>query len=118
MFKGLGNLGNIASMMSSLQSLPQRIEELNERMRGETVSATSGCDRVTVTMNGVGEVQTIDIKPELTGEELEHAIRDATNAAGAAAKQLFASAISDLTTEMDLNLPGMDGIVSSLTGGR
>ncbi|MDA8743342.1 YbaB/EbfC family nucleoid-associated protein [Rubripirellula amarantea] len=117
MFKGLGNLGNIASMMGSLQSLPQKLEELNERMKSETVTASSGCGRVTVSMNGVGHVQSLKVDPELQGAEMEEAIVDATNAAGAAAKQLFASAMSHMTQEMDLNLPGMDNILSSLTGG-
>lgn len=38
MFKGLGNLGNIASMVGSLQELPEKMKELNERMKSETVS--------------------------------------------------------------------------------
>ena len=45
MFKGLGNLGNIASMMGSLQSLPQKIEELNERMKSERVVGSSSCGK-------------------------------------------------------------------------
>lgn len=121
MFKGLGNIGNIASMMGSLQSLPQKLEDLNERMKSETVTASSGCGRVTVSMNGVGHVQSVQVDAELRGSEdsseMEEAIVDATNAAGAAAKQLFASGISHMTEEMDLNLPGMDSILSSLTGG-
>ena len=33
MFKGLGNLGNIASMVGSLQHLPDKMKDLNERIR-------------------------------------------------------------------------------------
>jgi DNA-binding YbaB/EbfC family protein len=116
MFKGLGNLGNIASMMGSLQSLPQKIEELNERMKNERVTGQSNCARVTVTMNGAGQVQSVQIDEGLQGTEAEQSVMEATNEAGAAAKELFAGAISDMTAEMDLNLPGMDGILSSLTG--
>ena len=116
MFKGLGNIGNIASMMGSLQSLPQKLEELNLKMKDETVTGASMCGRVTVTMNGTGQVQSITIETTLIGEDLEIATMHATNEAGASAKQLFASAITDMTSEMDLNLPGMDGILSSLTG--
>ena len=118
MFKGLGNLGNIASMVGSLQQLPDKMKELNERMKSETVSASSGCGTIRVTMSGTGHVQSVKIDGELGGEALEHAIQDATNAAGAAAKQLYADAISQMVEEMDLQLPGLDNLLSSLTGGR
>ncbi len=117
MFKGLGNLGNIASMVGALQQLPEKMQELNERMKSERVSASSGCGTVHISMNGVGHVEEVKIKGDLTGEDLEHAIRDATNAAGAAAKQLYAEAISQMARDMDLNLPGIDNILNNLTGG-
>ena len=116
MFKGLGNLGNLASMMGSLQQLPDRLKELNERMKHETVTASSGSSAVTVEMNGVGHVQSIQISDELSGEPLEQAILEATNAAGAAAKQMYADAVSQLASEMNLNVPGIDGMLSTLTG--
>ncbi len=117
MFKGLGNLGNIASMVGSLQQLPEKMKELNERMKTESVSASSGCGTIHVTMNGTGHVQAVKIEGDLSGEELEHAIQDATNAAGAAAKQLYAEAISQMVEDMDLQLPGIDNVLASLTGG-
>lgn len=118
MFKGLGNLGNIASMVGSLQKLPERLNQLNERMKHETVSASSGCGTVNVSMSGTGHVKEVKINGKLSGHELEQAIQDATNAAGAAAKQLYAEAISQLAAELDLNLPGIDGLLTNLTGGR
>ena len=117
MFKGLGNLGNIASMVGSLQELPEKMQGLNERMKSETVSASSGCGKVNVSMSGTGHVQSVAIDNGLSGQELELAVQDATNAAGAAAKQLYAEAISHMVAEMDLNLPGLDKVISSLTGG-
>ena len=125
MFKGLGNLGNIASMVGKLQDIPQKMQELNDQMRSETVSATSECGHIAVTMNGVGEVQSIEIAPDcVTGDDaaavashVAHAVQQATNAAGAAAKQRYASAISDMAAELDLPLPGIDGLLSGLTGG-
>ena len=118
MFKGLGNLGNIASMVGSLQELPQKMQELNERMKSETVSASSGCGTVQITMSGTGHVQSVKLDGDLTGHDLEQAIQEATNAAGAAAKQLYAEAISQMVNDMDINLPGLDNVLSSLTGGR
>ena len=117
MFKGLGNLGNIASMVGSLQELPEKMKELNERMKSETVSASSGCGSINVTMSGTGHVQSVKIDGDLSGQELEQAIQEATNAAGAAAKQLYAEAINQMVSDMDLNLPGLDNILAHLTGG-
>jgi len=116
MFKGLGNLGNLAGLMGSFQELPNKMRELNERMKTETVTASSGCQSVVVTMNGVGHVESIQITGELAGPELEEALLEATNGAGAAAKQMYADAISHLAEEMNLNVPGIDGLLSSLTG--
>lgn len=117
MFKGLGNLGNIASMVGSLQELPEKMKELNEQMKQETVSGTSSCGNVTIEMSGTGSVQSVKIDGDLTGADLEQAIQDAANVAGAAAKQLYADTISQLVSDMDLNLPGLDGVLSSMTGG-
>jgi DNA-binding protein YbaB len=69
-------------------------------------------------MTGTGHVQSVEITPSLTGHELEQSIQDATNAAGAAAKQLYAEAIRELANELDLNLPGIDSMLTTLTGGR
>lgn len=121
MFKGLGNLGNIASMVGAMQQMPEKLKELNERMKQESVSASSGCGRIQVTMSGVGHVESIKIDgnddDQLAGHELETALLEATNACGAAAKQLYAEAIHQMLVEMDLNVPGIEDVVSSLTGG-
>jgi len=121
MFKGLGNLGNLASMVGKLQDVPKRMQELNDQMKSERVSASSACGHVSVTMNGIGEVQQVDIAEDVVdgsvpAEKVAHAVRDATNAAGAAAKQLYADSISQLAKEMDLNVPGIDGLLSNLSG--
>ena len=47
MFKGLGNLGNIASMVGALQQLPEKMQELNEQMKSERVSASSHAETST-----------------------------------------------------------------------
>ncbi|SMP38340.1 hypothetical protein SAMN06265222_101113 [Neorhodopirellula lusitana] len=127
MFKGLGNLGNIASIIGKLQDLPDRMKELNEQMKSERVTANSSCGHVAITMNGVGEVQDVAVNPVALGAEgqqavshetLGQAIQDATNLAGAEAKQLYASAVSQMASDLDINLPGMEGLLSSFTGGN
>jgi DNA-binding protein YbaB len=86
-------------------------------MKQETVSASSGCGTVKIVMSGTGHVQSVKIDGDLSGEELEHAIGEATNAAGAAAKQLYVESISQMVNDMDLNLPGLDSVLTNLTGG-
>lgn len=117
MFKGLGNLGNIASMVGALQELPQKIQELNEKMGNETVTATSDCEAVTVVLTCTGKMASVTIEKEEVGkEDLQLAIADATNQAAAAAKQRFAEAIREMAEEMNLNVPGIEGLISSMTG--
>ncbi|NNE00849.1 MAG: YbaB/EbfC family nucleoid-associated protein [Pirellulaceae bacterium] len=117
MFKGLGNIGNIASIMGAMQSLPDKMKELNARMQEETVEAASPCGGVQVVMTCVGKLQTVSIvNDELAGEVLELAILEACNTAGSLAKQRYADAIHQMAGDMDLNLPGMDGLLSSLSG--
>ncbi len=118
MFKGLGNLGNLASMVGAMQQLPDKMGELNEQLKQETVSATSSCSRVVIVMNGVGHIESVQVSSEVTGADLEHAVKEATNAAGAAAKQLYAEAMAQMAEDMNLNVPGIEGMLSSLTGGR
>lgn len=130
MFKGLGSLGglgNIASIIGKLQDLPDHMQQLNERMKSERVTASSSCGHVTVTMNGIGEVQSVDIRSKVEGvdtegalpsERLGQAMMEATNLAGADAKQLYANAVSQLASDLDVNIPGMDGLLASITGGN
>ena len=116
MFKGLGNIGNIASIMGAMQQVPAKLAELNEQMKTETVSASSPCERVTVVMSGVGHVQSIDIAEDTAGDELNQAIIEATNAAATSAKQMYAEAVSAMAGELDINVPGLDGFLSKLSG--
>jgi len=118
MFKGLGNLGNIASMMGAFQELPQKMDELNTRMKSEHVTGASNCGRVTVVVNCVGEVQSVAITEEsaMTTVDTESAVVEATNRAGATAKQTYADAIREMVSEMNLDLPGVEGLLTSFTG--
>lgn len=127
MFKGLGNLGNIASIVGKLKDVPERMQQLNDQMKAERVTATSSCGHVTVTMNGVGEVQSVVVDPNAlnqsddlsaTAENMGGAIQEATNTAGADAKKMYADGVSKSLSDMDINIPGIDGLLSSFTGGQ
>lgn len=118
MFKGLGNLGNIASMMAAFKDLPQNMQELNARMQAEHVSGTSTCGRVTIVVNCIGVMQSVQIEGEgPSGTELEQAMLEAGNEAGATAKQTYVDSIRQMVAEMNLDIPGIDGLLTSFTGG-
>ncbi len=117
MFKGLGNLGNIASMMAAFKDLPQKMQELNARMQDEHVRGDSSCGRVFVIVNCVGQVQSVNITQDgMSKAEIEQGVLEATNAAGAAAKQTYAEAIQAMVADMNLDIPGVDGLLTSLIG--
>ena len=117
MFKGLGNLGNIASLVAVVKDLPEKMQDLNARMKDEHVSGSSSCGRVTVIVSCVGEVQSVTILQEgLSKEEIESATLEASNQAGSSAKETYANAIRDMVAEMNLDMPGVEGLLTSFTG--
>jgi DNA-binding protein YbaB len=87
-------------------------------MKEEYVSGTSTCGRVSVVVSCSGQVQSVKIHEEgLPNAEIEQAVLEASNQAGASAKQAYADAIRDLATGMELDIPGIDGLLTSFTGG-
>jgi DNA-binding protein YbaB len=118
MFKGLAGM---ASVMGNLHQIPGKLEVVNEQMRQARVSGASECGHVTVVMNGLGEVQSVEIAAVLVVDgdpgPAHHPVRHATNQAGAAAKRLYGEAMQSMAREMNLNLPGIDSLLTKMTGG-
>lgn len=118
MFKGLAGM---ASMMGNLHQLPAKLEEINNKMRQSRVSGESNCGHVSVVMNGLGEVQSVQISPTLVADgdpaPATEPICQATNKAGAEAKRLYGEAMHAMAKEMNLNLPGMESLLTKMTGG-
>jgi len=118
MFKSIGGLGNISSILSNLHNIGPRMQQVAEEMRGQRITATAGDGAVEVIINGIGEMQEIRVITEAREHiHLEIWIIEATNLAGASAKQQYAQAIQRAAGELNLNLPGLDSILGSLTGG-
>jgi len=57
--------GGQSGMMQQMQRLQQQMAEAQEKLAGETVSATSGGGAVKVTMTGDQKCQSVKIAPEL-----------------------------------------------------
>ena len=116
MFKGLGNLANLAGMLKQAQQMGSRMQELNESLRGRRAEGTAGAGMVVVEVNGLGEVLSCRINPSVAADRelIEDLIPAAVNAALARAKPLHAEAMKDLAAGMDL--PGLDEMLAKMTG--
>ncbi len=118
MFKSLGGLGNMASLLGSAQKVPGMMKEMQEKLKREIVQASAGDGAVQVTINGVGEMQSIAIDPAVRDfPELEQWIVEACNTAGRDAKQRYVQAVSAAVSDLNINIPGLDGILANLVGG-
>lgn len=118
MFKGLSGLGNLASMMGGLQQLPEKLKEVNDQLRGETIRTTAGDGAVVVEVNGLGEMQRIQLHSHAHDpQQLQPWIVEASNAAHSIAKQRFADAIHQVSVDLNLKIPGMENALTHLTGG-
>lgn len=118
MFKGLGNLGNIANIMQQAQQMGGRMEEINGKLKSERVQGTAGGGMVEVEVNGLGEVLRLTIEPSLVEKSetgmIEDLVPAAINQAQAKAKQMHADAMKTLTE--GINLPGLGDAISKFTG--
>ena len=115
MFKNLAGLGNI---MRQAQEMGGKMEDINQRLRTQRVTATSGGGMVEVEMNGLGQMLRLKIEPGLVEnnecEMLEDLVPGAVNEAIQKAKQLHLDEMKSLTDGIDL--PGLDSAIAKFTG--
>ena len=115
MFKGLANLANL---MRQAQQVSGKMQALNEKLKSERATASTGGGMVEVEVNGLGEVLRVKIDPALVQQGEREMIEDllpaAVNQAVAKAKQLHVAAMKSLTDEMEL--PGLSDALAQLTG--
>ncbi len=113
MFKGLGALGNIASLMRNAGELSGKLNQVTENLRQRKVLGEAGGGMVRVEANGLGVVTTITIEPNLiesgNGEMLQDLLPAAINQALARARQLHVEAMRDVTG--GISMPGMDQLM-------
>lgn len=118
MFKGLGNLANLGSLMKQAQEMGSKMQALGEELKTKRATGAAGGGLVEVEVNGTGEVLAVRIDPSLIEKQDRELIEDllpaAFNAAAQKAKQLHAEALAALTGGMQL--PGLDDALAQLTG--
>ncbi len=113
-----GGIGNLAAIMGSVQQMPAKMEQLTAQLKDETIHATAGGGAVQVTLNGVGQMQSIQIDPAARDNpQLEAWILEACNTAGSEAKQLVVVSVSAMAKEMKINIPGLDAMLAKVIAG-
>ena len=117
MFKGLGALGNIASLMRNAGEMSNKIGQVSEELKLKRATGEAGGGMVQVEVNGLGQVVRVMIEPSLVSNNEIDMIQDllpaAFNQASARAKQMHVDAMKELTG--GLSLPGMDDLIQQYT---
>lgn len=65
MFKGLGNLGDMAGMMKKAQEMQAKMGEVQESLNSITVVGEAGAGLVKATATAKGELTALDIDPSI-----------------------------------------------------
>lgn len=120
MFKGLGGLTNIGSVLKQAQQMSGRLKSLNDELRTKRATGAAGGGLVEVDVNGLAEVLAVRIDQSLIQrgdkEMIEDLLPTAFNAAHQKAKELHAEAMQTMTSE--LNLPGLSEALSQFGQGE
>ena len=115
MFKNLANLGSI---MQQAQQMGGKMEEIQGKLKTQRVKAAAGGGMVEVEMNGLGQMLSLSIEPNLVEnndrEMIEDLVPAAVNEAIQKAKELHVAEMKNLTD--DINLPGLDAAIAKFTG--
>ena len=76
MFKGLGQMGDMAKMLKSAQEMQQKDVDLQEQFESMTVEGRSGAGLVTATANGKGDLTALNIDPSIFNPEEKEVVED------------------------------------------
>lgn len=113
MFKGLGNLGDMAGMMKKAQAMQTRMAQMQEDLHNITVTGESGAGLVKATASAKGELKGLDIDPSIfNGDDKEvvedlilAAIKDAQSRAAERAEQEMGKITEELGLPKDMKMP-------------
>ena len=118
MFKGLGDLANIGSLMKQAQEMGGKMKQLTEELKSKRVTGSAGAGLVEVEANGIGEVLAVRIDPSLFAKQDRELVEDllpaAINAAQQKSKTLYAEQMQSIAG--GLNLPGLGDALSQFSG--
>ena len=103
----LGNLGEMAQLLSRVKDIQRGMKEFREELPRMEFSATSADGRVTAVLTGEMQVKRLEIAPGADAASAKAAIIEAVNAAGASAKAALRDKMKELSGGVDLDLPGL-----------
>ena len=120
MFKGLGNLANFAAIIKQAQEMGDRMQAVQQELKGKRATGAAGGGLVEIDVNGLAEVQAVRIDPALVEkgdrEMIEDLLPVAFNAAQQKAKELQAEAFQSVTGGLPVG--GLPDALSQLLGGE
>ena len=113
MFKGLGQMGDMAKMMKAAQEMQTKMADLQEEMHTIIVEGESGAGLVKATCTAKGELKGLDIDPsifnaddkEVVEDLILAAIKDAQAKAKAKSEEEMAALTEGMGLPKDMKLP-------------
>jgi len=113
MFKGLGQLGDMAGMMKKAQEMQSKMAEMQDELHNIMVTGESGAGLVKATASAKGELRALDIDPSIfNGDDKEvvedlilAAIKDAQTKASDRAQSEMSKLTEGLGLPADMKLP-------------
>lgn len=99
-------MADFMKLMQQAQQMQSRLQEIQDELEKQTVSATAGGGMVTVTADGKGQVTSVKIDPSIVSaadvEMLEDLVTVAVREAQKKAAELAKTEMTKLTGGMDL----------------
>ncbi len=106
---------NVNKMMAQVQKMQQDMQQAQEELAKETVTASAGGGVVKATMTGSQELVSIEIDPEAVDPEdvemLQDMVMAAVNEAMTSSQELASQKLGGITGGLgDMGIPGMPGL--------
>lgn len=106
---------NVNKMMAQVQKMQQEMQQAQEDLAKETITASAGGGVVKATMTGSQELVSIEIAPEAVDPEdvemLQDMILAAVNEAMTSSQEMASKKLGGITGGLgDLGIPGMPGL--------
>ncbi len=76
MFKGLGQMGDMAKMMKAAQEMQGKMAQMQEDLATMTVTGESGAGLVKATATAKGELTALDIDPSIFNGDDKEVVED------------------------------------------
>ncbi|GAB6166231.1 YbaB/EbfC family nucleoid-associated protein [Thermostilla marina] len=118
MFKGLSGLSALGSILRNAGEIGERMKKMSDRLREMRLQSSAGGGMVEIETNGLLEVLSVKLDPELVARQdrelMEDLLVGAMNQAIAKAKQAHAEEIRAMTN--GLEIPGLDQAMGTFFG--